>query len=220
MSAPSLLPARPARAFTLIELLTVIAIIGILAAILVPVVGKVRQSAYSTTCLSNLRQVGVAFQMYLADNKYTYPRQVAGVVYPDGTTWWEKVGPYAGWQRMQAGANAALNTFMHCPNHTEQPGSFSYRANYYIVERPANTAVRADAIRNPARKVLVYEAHTHCEWPPSGYSYGGQGKAPFIPPYSTHTHGTKSNHLFADGHVASDSESLAHVSTWWQPFVE
>lgn len=48
-------------AFTLIELLTVIAIIGILAAILIPVVGAVRESARNAQCVSNLRQIGMAF---------------------------------------------------------------------------------------------------------------------------------------------------------------
>ncbi|MDR1282498.1 MAG: DUF1559 domain-containing protein [Opitutaceae bacterium] len=58
-----------APAFTLVELLTVIAIIGILAAIIIPVVGKVRQSAKAATCLSNLRQMGVAIAAYRVDNK-------------------------------------------------------------------------------------------------------------------------------------------------------
>jgi prepilin-type N-terminal cleavage/methylation domain-containing protein/prepilin-type processing-associated H-X9-DG protein len=64
---------RPARlrrrsAFTLIELLTVIAIIGILAAILIPVVGSVRESARATQCASNLRQVALGLLMYAQDN--------------------------------------------------------------------------------------------------------------------------------------------------------
>jgi len=62
------------KGFTLIELLVVIAIIGILAAMLFPVFARARESARKTQCLSNVKNIAMAYQMYLAD----YDRFTAG----------------------------------------------------------------------------------------------------------------------------------------------
>ncbi len=61
------------RGFTLIELLVVIAIIAILAAILFPVFARAREKARQTSCLSNLKQLGLALRMYVQDYDETTP---------------------------------------------------------------------------------------------------------------------------------------------------
>ncbi len=72
MSFPHRFLRRTTRAFTLVELLTVIAIIGILAAIIIPTVGKVRANARNAQCLSRLRDWGVTIRLYAGDNKGRY----------------------------------------------------------------------------------------------------------------------------------------------------
>ncbi len=64
---------RRRKGFTLIELLVVIAIIGILAAMVFPVFARARESARKVVCLSNVKNIALAIQMYLADNNDTLP---------------------------------------------------------------------------------------------------------------------------------------------------
>ena len=95
-------------AFTLIELLVVIAIIAILAAILFPVFAQAREKARSIACLSNLKQIGTATQMYLQDydERIFFRASTAspsvsrsGAVVPSAAAllpvyWWNALMPY------------------------------------------------------------------------------------------------------------------------------
>ena len=61
------------QAFTMVELLVTVAIIGLLAALLLPTLGRTEESGRSALCLSNLHQIGVALQLYVGENHNRMP---------------------------------------------------------------------------------------------------------------------------------------------------
>lgn len=135
------------RGFTLIELLVVIAIIAILASILFPVFAKAREKARQTTCLSQVRQISTAIQMYSQDNSGRYPSD----------PWTSGVSAYLG------GANKMFFCPSDSANDTQQICSYGYNGNLMRldatginegqVNSPVDVAVLCDC--SPVRPIAT-----------------------------------------------------------------
>ncbi len=156
------------RGFTLIELLVVIAIIAILAAILFPVFAKARAKARQASCLSNLKQLGLACLMYAQDYDedlvWPFMTQSGPVKWPNGDmntfdTWFRSVYPYV--------KNIHI---YHCPTLPgrwawagEPTSTFFYGYNYHLMWRnityfqePARTAMIGDSNYRSGTSPLCY----------------------------------------------------------------
>ena len=95
-------------AFTLIELLTVIAIIGVLVGLALPVLGRVRAEARRVNCLSNLRQLGVALRTYTTDARGCLPSP--SDVFGDAACWFYAVDAYLSGQHSSNTPSLAQKT--------------------------------------------------------------------------------------------------------------
>ncbi|MBC7805852.1 MAG: DUF1559 domain-containing protein [Akkermansiaceae bacterium] len=150
------------RAFTLIELLVVIAIIAILAAILFPVFSQAREKARQTSCLSNLKQIGLGFEQYKQDYDGVYPinRERTAEDPPSSDAeetiaWPELVEPYIknGKVTKADGTVSYTDGIYHCPSDTaDTPVGPSYSINAWLeygfgeekMEYPSATIVLAE----------------------------------------------------------------------------
>jgi len=177
------------RGFTLIELLVVIAIIAILAAILFPVFAKVREKARQTTCLSNLKQMGLAVLEYNQDYDDTYP-----LVYAAYSADPQNVGhagadellqPYIKDGAAGADGNGDLKGGIWvCPSQADTNQSADYKFSETIFSPSWNLGVNwtghngiattMNMINSPAIKVMVFEG-------------GTQGNSPTVNPHDNNS---------------------------------
>ncbi len=168
------------KGFTLIELLVVIAIIAILAAILFPVFARAREKARQTSCLSNLKQIGLGMMMYAQDWDETLPRcamyTAPAVVLPEGGPdyWFQQIMPYLKNTQILSCPSESFNGIQSggtSVTDDEYPGGVNYTYNLRLhqrslgdIERPSATLMVVDGTNNYFRLRAYDEATTNYLW--------------------------------------------------------
>lgn len=225
------------RAFTLIELLAVIAIIGVLAGLTLSTIGHIRISARSTKCTANLRQIGAAFQLYAADNRGVYPAlrgNATGInPNPTGGNWMREISPYVFKDNATTAeikkAGEAINV-IHCPAYdllfqniaelvatAYQTSGYGMNANLNIpgVGGSMNYDNRypAAAINHTSRTILVGDSVNYFidnKTPTWGAPVTGTIEGYYSG--APKRHGATANYLFCDGHVSALTPDAAIVA--------
>ncbi len=197
-------------AFTLIELLTVIVIIGVLCAIILPVTTKVRQNARTAQCLSNLRQIGIAGMAYSNENRdmlllrgakendynanFPWP-----IKHPERErTWNQKAAAYMGMDQV-----SARSRFI-CQEANPKPAQddwTTYNISFFLDRGPVKGRV------SNLSKPIVFVADARTEnydgiWPWNSASYGAAGKTDRTQMFR-HNGGRRQNVVMTDASARS-----------------
>lgn len=185
--------------FTLIELLIVIAIIAILAAMLLPALNNAREKARGISCTSNLKQIGTAFNMYANDNKGCLP-PVGPIGYPTTSICWAGLLAHdlgfpaaTAFDRNLTLVNSHIKanypTVFNCPSETKNRNVVSY-----AMHRTIEGLKIDDAVRTNPQLVLLVDGNTDIAWNRMRKYDNGHG-------HSEGSHNGGNNVLCVDGRV-------------------
>ena len=203
------------RGFTLIELLVVIAIIAILAALLLPALARAKEKSRSTQCVGNLRQWGLAYQMYAGDNEDFLPRRGQGVQMlaqidrPED--WFNALPVYFGLPSFQQMITNTMTPAAHtqsvfiCPTADDPGGTYflPYGMNMNLCPWNLPVATKFGEVVQPNYVVAMADA-------PGQYA----STFPSVQPYSlVARHAARVNLLFLAGQVQSFAGSYVGCGT-------
>jgi prepilin-type N-terminal cleavage/methylation domain-containing protein/prepilin-type processing-associated H-X9-DG protein len=217
MKFPRKSPRSHDCAFTLVELLTVIAIIGVLAGILIPVTINARSLGRQTRCAANLRQIGVQLLSYAQENRgvtivaYDSPQKASWqtiLAVRDGTYEHltnQKPGEGADYGIWRCPENSVQDRVVSGANIGEEHCSYGINgwANSEAPQGQRYTGAHVAAIANPSKLYMLTEA---CYFRMEPEKTNGQGTIPSNlyasgPSYLRYAHGGKLNMVYADGHI-------------------